>query len=95
MAAAQVDLLKQKEESSLEKLSNKIIQQLNTEYRIKPKQFQAIENVVNGKDTLAILPTSYGKSVIYQLLPSLFRELKIAANYCCFTTKSLNKKPIG
>lgn len=80
MAAAQVDLLKQKEESSLEKLSNKIIQQLNTEYKIKPKQFQAIENVVNGKDTLAILPTSYGKSLIYQLLPSLFRELKIAAN---------------
>ena len=39
-----------------------------------------MENVVNGKDTLAILPTSYGKSLIYQMLPPLSIEMKIATN---------------
>ena len=44
---------------------------VNTSYSAKPKQLEAINNILNGHDTLAILPTSYGKSMIYQLLPSV------------------------
>jgi len=37
--------------------------------------FEAISNIVNGHDTLAILPTSFGKSLIFQLLPSVCEQL--------------------
>ena len=82
MTAAQVDLWKQREENRLnfEKLADNVIQRSNSSYKVKPKQAICMENVVNGKDTLAILPTSYGKSLIYQILPPLFIEMKIATN---------------
>ena len=41
-------------------------------FQIKPKQLVCIDNIINGKDVLAILPTGYGKSYIYQTLPRLF-----------------------
>ena len=40
---------------------------------LKSKQTEAIFAVVAGKDTL---PTGYGKSVIYGVLPSLFDKLR-------------------
>ncbi|XP_066919716.1 ATP-dependent DNA helicase RecQ-like [Clytia hemisphaerica] len=82
MAAAQVDLRKQKQETrtEFEKIADNVIQRLNSTFRVKPKQAECMSNVVYGKDTLAILPTSYGKSLIYQMLPSLFLELKMATN---------------
>jgi superfamily II DNA helicase RecQ len=30
-----------------------------------------LEGIYNKKDTVAVLPTGYGKSLVYQLLPSL------------------------
>ena len=44
------------------------IEKINKDFLIKPKQFEAISSILNGFDTLAILPTSYGKSLIFQLL---------------------------
>jgi len=41
--------------------------------RLHPLQAQAIEAVIAGRDTLAVLPTGYGKSLIYQL-PALLAE---------------------
>ena len=38
---------------------------------LKPKQVLCLEAVYLGKDLLAILPTGYGKSLIFHLLPSL------------------------
>ena len=35
--------------------------------KIKPKQLEALNYVISGKDTLCILPTSFGKSLIFQL----------------------------
>lgn len=34
---------------------------------LRPKQSEVIDNVLDGKHTLAILPTGYGKSLCYQL----------------------------
>ena len=33
-------------------------------------------------DVLAVLPTGYGKSLIYQLLPSMFNFLLYGGKYC-------------
>ena len=45
-------------------------------FTIKPTQLEAILNIVNNIDTLCVLPTSFGKSLIYQLLPTVFRCVK-------------------
>ena len=42
---------------------------------LKPKQFEAIEGIISGKDVFVALPTGYGKSIIYALLPSLYDKL--------------------
>jgi len=52
------------------------LSQINKDYSIRPKQLEAIINIVKGHDTLAILPTSYGKSLIFRLLPSVCKQLK-------------------
>ena len=36
-----------------------------------PKQVECIDHVLRGDDVLAILPTGYGKSLVFQLLPFL------------------------
>ena len=43
---------------------------------IKPLQYQIVKSVLDGKDSMAILPTGYGKSVCY-LLPFLLDQNKI------------------
>ena len=39
---------------------------------LKPKQLEAVESFVSGKDTFVALPTGYGKSIIFAMLPLLF-----------------------
>ena len=43
---------------------------------LKEKQVEAILALVSGKNVLVSLPTGYGKSVIYGILPLLFNKLK-------------------
>ena len=43
---------------------------------LKPKQREAIELFVSGKDVMVILPTGYGKSVLYGILPNLFDKIQ-------------------
>ena len=44
-------------------------------FTIKEQQLEAITNIYNGFDTLCILPTGFGKSLIYQLIPIVFKKL--------------------
>ena len=39
---------------------------------VKPKQREAIISYVSGNDTFVVLPTRYGKSLIYALLPLIY-----------------------
>ena len=41
------------------------------DFELKPEQEQAVQGLLNGKDILAILPTGFGKSVIYQTFANL------------------------
>ena len=43
---------------------------------LKAKQTEAVLAVVAGKDTFVTLPTGYGKSIIYGVLPLLFDKLR-------------------
>ena len=53
-------------EFSLEKLGN-------PDRELKREQYDAIRAVcVQEKDVLTVLPTGFGKSLIYQVLPSMF-----------------------
>jgi len=44
--------------------------------KLKPEQTEAILTIVSGKDVFVSLPTGYGKSIIYGILPLLFDKLK-------------------
>lgn len=43
---------------------------------LKKKQKEAVLTFVEGHDTFVALPTGYGKSVIYAILPLVFDKLK-------------------
>ena len=52
---------------------------VNSEYTsiiLKPKQVLCLEAAFLGKDLLAVLPTGYGKSLVFHLLSSLLAEKK-------------------
>ena len=40
--------------------------------KLKPKQVQCLKAIYSGKDTISVLPTRYGKSIIFHHLPGLF-----------------------
>ena len=47
---------------------------------LKPKQVKCLEAVYFGRDVIAVLPTGYGKSLIFHLLPSLFYDKLTSAS---------------
>jgi Werner syndrome ATP-dependent helicase len=55
---------------------NKILKLLKKKYgytSFKPKQYEIINNIINGKDMCAVLPTGYGKSLTFQI-PALYQD---------------------
>jgi bloom syndrome protein len=40
--------------------------------QLKPLQYKAIQSILTGRDVLCCLPTGYGKSLLYEILPCLF-----------------------
>ena len=44
--------------------------------KLKDKQIEAVRHFIEGKDVFVSLPTGYGKSIIYALLPFAFDKLK-------------------
>jgi ATP-dependent DNA helicase RecQ len=49
-----------------------IIKLYSHDVKLKDEQFCAVESVLRGKDVLAVLPTGFGKSLMYQILPDVF-----------------------
>ena len=43
---------------------------------LKPKQIESVKSFVSGRDTFVTLPTGYGKSIIFAILPLLFDFLR-------------------
>jgi superfamily II DNA helicase RecQ len=47
--------------------------ELGLSFDLKDRQIEALEAMYNGKDVVCVLPTGYGKSAIFQLLPPLMK----------------------
>ena len=48
--------------------------------QLKEKQYEVLKHVVlNNRDVLAVLPTGYGKSLIYQMLPPVLNFVDFGA----------------
>jgi superfamily II DNA helicase RecQ len=50
-------------------------------FQLKDKQIECLKNVVLGRDSVGILPTGYGKTLIYTLLPSILDEYYAKAGH--------------
>jgi superfamily II DNA helicase RecQ len=44
---------------------------------LKVKQYIALDSILQGHDTIAVLPTGYGKSIIFHLLPFICDHINI------------------
>ena len=65
--------------------------------QLKEKQYEVFV-VLNNRDVLAVLPTGYGKSLIYQMLPLVLNFVDFGAgkkgdSNCYFSVKRLNSRP--
>jgi superfamily II DNA helicase RecQ len=49
-------------------------------FALKPEQKEAIVSILSRSDTFVQLPTGYGKSLIFQLLPHLFKNHQTSAS---------------
>ena len=50
-------------------------QSLNLEFALKEKQFACIQNIADGRYVMGILPTGYGETLIYTILPRVLDML--------------------
>jgi superfamily II DNA helicase RecQ len=44
-------------------------------HSLKPEQEEALLHILDGKNTLCVLPTGYGKSLIFTIAPLLLDEV--------------------
>ena len=64
---------------------------LKREYSyLKPKQIQTIHSLLAGIDTIAVLPTGYGKSLIYELVPFVHQARDPTSDFAIIIITPLN-----
>ena len=44
-------------------------EKLEITFPLKEQQLETLQQVYEGKDCISVLPTGYGKSIIYQMIP--------------------------
>lgn len=61
--------------SSVKSVINNVLRDFPHVERLRKEQEDCLTNLVNGKDVFAILPTGFGKSLIFQLFPRVMSAL--------------------
>ena len=61
--------------AGLEKAANAAASKLGYP-ALKPEQLQVVVEFLSGKDVFAVLPTGFGKSLCYAVLPLAFDQLR-------------------
>lgn len=57
----------------------KVLTEHNFSIELKSEQMEIISAIMDGKDVFAQLPSGYGKSLIYTLLPLLMDEINVSS----------------
>ncbi len=52
-----------------------VVENIPSIWQLKPEQEECLVHILNGGDVVALLPTGFGKSLIYQLLPIVSEKL--------------------
>ncbi|XP_078581267.1 putative ATP-dependent DNA helicase RecS [Branchiostoma floridae x Branchiostoma japonicum] len=52
-----------------------VLEELDGISSLKPEQIDALKAFIGGRDVLALLPTGFGKSLIYQIAPLVWKKL--------------------
>lgn len=89
----------EKTKESIEKALNLLnIQRKKKEIILKEEQEKAVVELLSGKDVLAILPTGFGKSLIYTIFALASTELRsaktsvlvISTAFCTFLAQTFD-----
>lgn len=57
-----------------------VLNEFNGKFSLKMEQRTALESFIERKDVFALLPTGFGKSLIYQLAPLVAKSMGICEN---------------
>ena len=63
------------EASEIKSVLTKVISELDFITEVKQEQEYALSEFLSGKDVFAVLPTGFGKSLIYQLAPLVLKKM--------------------
>ena len=75
---------------NIERAIKAALEKRGLDFSLKDEQFKCISAIVNGEDVLAVLPTGYGKSLIFQLLPDVYDMLLGVNNSIVIVISPLN-----
>ena len=56
----------------------------NFQFPLKDAQVECLNALLKGKDVFALLPTRYGKSMIYSLFPLIMQQVQITEHKIYF-----------
>ena len=62
--------------ATVSKIHECVKEMQNIPFELKQNQIKCLELLSSGKDVLAVLPTGYGKSIIYAILPKVWDFLE-------------------
>ena len=64
-------------------------------FTLKAEQMKVVTSVLQGRDVFAVLPTDYGKTLYYAVLPGAFDTIRRLVCSCCCIPSNFNNERLG